>query len=49
VKEQHYLWRNASTIEREQSSIDEDEDEIEIEDVVIHNNRERQGGGQRIN
>jgi hypothetical protein len=45
VKDQHFLWRNASTIEREQTSIDEDDDEIEIENEVLHNNRERQGGG----
>lgn len=49
MKDQHFLRRNASTIEREKSSIDEDDDEIEIDNLVLHNNRERQGGGERIN
>jgi hypothetical protein len=43
VKEQHFLWRNSSTIEREESTIDEEEDELE--GVMFHNNREKQGGG----
>ena len=41
------MWRNSSTIEREESTIDEEDDELQ--GVVLPRNRERQGGGQRIN
>jgi hypothetical protein len=43
LKEQHFLWRNSSTIEREESLIDEENNELE--GVVLPKNRERQGFG----